>query len=242
MSIRTVFTAPSIDTLAGNGVFDGTNCKPQHFCPEEPLQRWEMAVWLVRVVDGKNPEATETSRFVDIDVSEWWSDYTERLAEMGVTGGCSEEPAFCPTERVSRQQMATLLARAFDLPAASSPAGFADVDPANAHAGSINNLYAAGITKGCSEDPFLYCPDSWITRAQTAALMQRATEWKNQQSNNDSGTIGVDGKNTDNTGGDSNNNVIRNIGFALIAIAAIIAIIMMIKRSQDKDAENEDSQ
>ena len=78
-----------------------------------------MAVWLVRILDGADPPPVGVSRFVDVDSSEWWAPYVERLADLGVTGGCATEPArFCPTETVTRARMASFLVRAFDLPSA----------------------------------------------------------------------------------------------------------------------------
>ena len=42
----------SVEALAAEGVLAGTECGPGVFCPTEPVRRWVMAVWLVRVVDG----------------------------------------------------------------------------------------------------------------------------------------------------------------------------------------------
>ena len=37
----------AINALAAAGVFAGTGCD-EGFCPDPPLTRWEMAVWLIR--------------------------------------------------------------------------------------------------------------------------------------------------------------------------------------------------
>ena len=75
--------------------------------------------------------------------------------------------------------MATFLTRALDLPAASEPAGFTDVDPASVHAPNIDALAAAGITRGCAastpEAP-AFCPDDPVTRAQMATFLTRALD------------------------------------------------------------------
>ena len=39
----------NIEALAAEGVFEGTDCSAGLFCPRQPLPRWVMAVWLVRV-------------------------------------------------------------------------------------------------------------------------------------------------------------------------------------------------
>lgn len=35
------------------------------------------------------PVSGELSRFADVDGSLWWAPYVERLADLGVTGGCA---------------------------------------------------------------------------------------------------------------------------------------------------------
>ena len=86
----------AVEGLAARGVFEGTECGPGEFCPTVPVQRWVMAVWLVRLLDGADPAAVGSSRFADVDESEWWAPYVERLADLGVTDGCATEPARFP--------------------------------------------------------------------------------------------------------------------------------------------------
>ena len=164
---------PALRALAGDGVFDGTGCGPGRLCPREPLLRWEMAVWLVRILDGADPESGDPAGFSDVDDALWWAPHVRRLAELGVTEGCSQQPArFCGDEAVTRALMASFLARALDL-AAADPAGFDDTE-GSVHAANIDALFAAGITRGCATDPPGFCPDRPITRAQMAAFLNRA--------------------------------------------------------------------
>ena len=163
----------AIGALAADGVFAGTECAPAMFCPTDPVQRWVMAVWLVRLLDGADPPPVNSTRFADVDGSLWWTPYVERLADLGVTGGCATSPArFCPTKTVTRAQMASFLVRAFGLPSAPS-AGFADVS-GGVHAANIDALAASGITSGCRTQPLRYCPTRDTTRAQMATFLTRA--------------------------------------------------------------------
>ena len=163
----------AIADLAGTGVLDGTECEPDGFCPEEPMQRWVMAVWLVRALDGGDPVGGERPRFGDVGTGDWWAAHTERLAELGVTEGCSADPIlFCPEDAVTRAQMATFLVRAFDLEQAA-PTGFGDT-AGTVHAANIDALAGAGVTVGCSSSPLRYCPHDPVTRAQTATFLVRA--------------------------------------------------------------------
>jgi len=163
----------AVAALAEDGVLAGTECGPGLFCPSDPIPRWLMAAWLVRIVDGQDPEPISTSRFADVDAGQWWAAHAERLAELGITVGCGTEPArYCPDDPVTRAQMASFLKRAFRLDPAL-PAGFADTH-GNHHAVAIDALHAAGITKGCSTDPPEFCPDRATTRIQMALFLERA--------------------------------------------------------------------
>ena len=165
---------PAVEALAGDGVFDGTECGQGLFCPGEPILRWVMAVWLVRVLDGADP-AADSSRFDDVDAAQWWSPYVERLADLGVTQGCSTEPVrFCPHSAVTRAQMASFLVRAFDL-STGPPAGFTDVNADSVHYANINALAESGVTQGCATDEF--CPRRDTTRAQMATFLHRGSRW-----------------------------------------------------------------
>jgi hypothetical protein len=66
--------------------------------------------------------------------------------------------------------MATFLARALDLPAATRD-HFTD-DNGTTHEPNINRLAEAGITAGCSATR--YCPGGIVTRAQMATFLTRA--------------------------------------------------------------------
>ena len=116
----------ALESLAADGVMDGTGCGDGRLCPNEAITRSEIAVWLVRVLDEDDPPAADTTRFDDIDHNEWWAAHTERLYDLEVTFGCATDPLrYCPQDSVTRAQTAAFLARAFDLPQAP-PAGFAD--------------------------------------------------------------------------------------------------------------------
>jgi hypothetical protein len=92
-----------------------------------------------------------------------------RLAKAGITTGCAAT-RFCPNRLVTRGQMATFLARALDLPAASDD--YFNDDNGTAHEDGINRIAEAGITAGCSATRF--CPGGVVTRAQMAAFLHRA--------------------------------------------------------------------
>lgn len=140
-------------------------CADDRYCPDRGVRRAELATMLVRAFDlsGTSPDV-----FSDIDETVH-REAISVLAANDVTRGCAPN-RFCPDQVVSRAEMATFLTRLLDLPAAGS-AGFEDTR-GSVHAGAIDSLSAAGITRGCSTDRF--CPEDPVTRAQFASFLVRA--------------------------------------------------------------------
>ena len=162
------------DALDAEGLLVGTECGEARLCPGEGIERWVMAVWLVRAVDGTDPAGSASGRFSDVSPNEWWATHVERLAELEVTLGCGDGTRFCPTDVVTRAQMATFLVRAFELDTEGG-AGFTDI-AGNTHEGSIYILAAERITAGCSKSPLWYCPNRSVTRGQMATFLARALD------------------------------------------------------------------
>ncbi len=92
----------------------------------------------------------------------------EALVVAGITNGCTDD-RFCPSDPVTRGQMAAFLDRALDLPDAP-PAPFTDT--AGPFTAEIDRLYGAGITTGCGQTT--YCPNDLVTRGQMATFIARA--------------------------------------------------------------------
>ncbi|MGI8424994.1 MAG: S-layer homology domain-containing protein, partial [Chloroflexota bacterium] len=140
-------------------------CTTKRFCPEASVTREQMASFLVRAL---RLPATTRDFFRDDSASPHEGDIN-RLAASGITGGCGGG-RFCPREVVTREQMASFIARAWRLP--SSPRNFFTDDRRSDHNADIDRLAAAGITGGC--DTTLFCPGGRVTRGQMAAFLHRA--------------------------------------------------------------------
>lgn len=157
----------AIEALADSGITRG--CDDGRFCPNDPVTRGQMASFLARALDLP---AAPRAPFADVGRDSTHADAIARLFAADITRGCTAD-TFCPTDPVSRQQMASFLARALDLPRAGS-AGFRDVSAANPHRATIDALAASGITRGCA--PARYCPTDAVTRAQMASFLVRALD------------------------------------------------------------------
>ena len=109
----------------------------------------------------------------DVDFGPWIT----RLYNSGVTSGCATNPLrFCPTDTVTRAQMAVFLLKAIRgsrySPPAPSGTVFGDVSASHPFAKWIEQLARDGITGGCG--PSTYCPDGAVTRGQMAVFLLRS--------------------------------------------------------------------
>lgn len=97
------------------------------------------------------------------------------IAADGITRGCNppDNDNYCPDRTLTRAEAAAFVARALNLPAATTD-WFSDDDGLTLE-GEINRLAEAGITRGCNPpNNDLYCPDRTLTRAEAAAFLARA--------------------------------------------------------------------
>jgi len=160
------------------GITTGCSNIPLRYCPENPTNRTQMAVFLGRAVHGSSfTPPSPTGIFDDVSVSYWAADWIEQFYNDGITGGCNTNPLqYCPTNPVTRAQMAIFLLRAkhgssyTPLPATGI---FNDVPTSYWAAAWIEQLYNEGITTGCSTNPLKYCPENSVTRAQMAVFIMR---------------------------------------------------------------------
>jgi len=163
-----------INGFAAAGITRG--CNPpanDRFCPKQPVTRQEMASFLVRALGlppasgGKFVDTAESIHAAEIDA----------LAAAGITVGCNppKNDRFCPTQPVTRGQMASFLARALDIDVPES-SNFVDIS-SSVHREDIAALAAAGITRGCNPpDNTRFCPRDPVTREQMASFLVRALD------------------------------------------------------------------
>ncbi len=102
--------------------------------------------------------------------------YIEAIAAADITRGCNPpiNDEYCPTDYVTRGQMAAFLVRTLGLTDDGAKDWFTD-DDGDVFEGDINRLAQAGITKGCNPPANdQYCPQDRVTRGQMAAFLVRA--------------------------------------------------------------------
>jgi hypothetical protein len=164
--INDVSTSPFAADIAwarAAGVSSG--CGADMFCTNNSMNRSLAAAFISRAF--KYPAATRD--YFSDDNSDANQAYINRIAEAGITKGCSPG-RFCPTGRITQEQVAALLSRALHLPAATKDY-FSD-DNGTRFEAYINRIAEAGISAGCG--PKSFCPTRDVTRGQLAAMLHRA--------------------------------------------------------------------
>jgi hypothetical protein len=138
-----------IETLERSGITGGCGGGGAIYCPDDPVTRAQMAVFLERGINGADfvpPPATGTV-FADVGVNDFAAAFIERLFADGITGGCGGGN-YCPSNSVTRAQMAVFLLRA-----------------------KYGASYTPPPATGCGSGN--YCPADPITRAQMAVFLVR---------------------------------------------------------------------
>ncbi len=167
-----------ISALCGTGVTAGCSAQPPSFCPGGAVNRSQMAVFLLKSSEGSDyrPPAA-AGIFDDVPADSPFAPWIEELATRGITAGCSADPPlFCPSDPVTRSQMAVFLLKTFEGPGYGPPAAagiFDDVPVDSPFAPWIEDLAGRGITAGCSADPPRYCPGGAVSRAQMAVFLTK---------------------------------------------------------------------
>jgi hypothetical protein len=102
-----------IEELSLEGITGG--CGNGNYCPANPVTRQQMAVFLLKSEHGSSytPPAC-TGVFFDVPCPSPFADWIEELAGEAITGGCGGGD-FCPTNPVTRGQMAVFLTATYGL-------------------------------------------------------------------------------------------------------------------------------
>jgi len=110
------WAAAWIKQLAAEGITGG--CGSGNYCPEYPVTRDQMAVFLLRSKYGSSyspPVVAGNTGFEDVPVDHWAAPWIKQLVTEGITAGCGSGN-YCPELPVTRAQMAVFLVRTFNLP------------------------------------------------------------------------------------------------------------------------------
>ena len=162
-------------------------CLNGNYCPNDPVTRAQMAVFLLRGEHGGAyvpPPATGTI-FFDVGATDFAADWIEQLYAEGITGGCAGPspqtgnlPTYCPNAAVQRGQMAVFLLKVYEGVGHVPPPAtgvFPDCPPGDPSLAPlvpwIEELARLQVTVGCGNGDF--CPNQPNTRGQMAVFMTK---------------------------------------------------------------------
>ncbi|MGQ9836131.1 MAG: carboxypeptidase regulatory-like domain-containing protein [Thermoanaerobaculaceae bacterium] len=110
--------ADFIEDVYNKGISGGCSTNPLKFCPNDPVKRNQMAVFLLR---AKAPNPTTytppacTSIFSDVTCPGPFANWIEELYHQGITSGCGGNN-YCPADFVRRDQMSKFVVTTFSIP------------------------------------------------------------------------------------------------------------------------------
>ncbi len=105
-----------IEALKADAITSG--CGDGNYCPESPVTRAQMAVFLLKAKYGQSynpPPVGGSTGFADVPIDHWAAAWIKQLAAENITSGCGGGN-YCPDNPVTRDQMAVFLQKSFNLP------------------------------------------------------------------------------------------------------------------------------
>jgi len=107
--------APWINELVAEGVTGGCG-NGTTYCPTDPVKRQQMAVLLLRTLEGSAyaPPACVSATFGDVPCDSPFAPWIYDLVARAITGGCGGGN-YCPVDPATRGQMAVFVVKTFGL-------------------------------------------------------------------------------------------------------------------------------
>lgn len=138
--------------------------------PNGSISRAEVATVLFRLLkdDVRAQNLTKDNAYSDVSDTAWYAAAVSTLSKMGVISGYPDG-TFRPNAPITRAEFAAMIAR-FDETAKSADTPFTDISGHWAK-NAIGKAYGNGWVEGSSKTVF--CPESNLTRAETATLLNR---------------------------------------------------------------------
>jgi len=166
----------AVNDLASRMIISGVD--GGYFHPDKPITRAEFAAIIVRGLGLADDENTVVFR--DVKSSDWYAGIVAKATEYGVVDGY-EDGSFRPLQSITREEAMVMIARAMKLAGMETTYRGVDVndqlsrfpDGMEVHSWAKDAVAAAvenGLVNGTSTG---LMPKNLITRAETAAIVQR---------------------------------------------------------------------
>ena len=161
--------AEAIEHLAEDGIVTG--CTSTLYCPGKNVTRGDLAAFVAAA--RKLDTSVATTRFPDVAKDDPNAAAIRAVDDAKILTGFNDGK-FRPDQALQRDQLASMLVRAFEVPGVSQAAPFTDVPVTATHASNIAATEAAGLTRGCGDGR--YCGGDAVRRDQIASFLFRALD------------------------------------------------------------------
>ncbi|RUS47126.1 S-layer homology domain-containing protein [Cohnella sp. AR92] len=162
----------SMSKAASQGFVQGSGGK---LSPQASITKAEFAKLLVSVL-GIAASETKTNGFTDVTEDKWFYAYVNTAQQAGFVSGYGDK--FNPNDRITREQMASILSRALDLESATAAESLKDMDQVSAWAKSdVQKILSLQIMKGQGDR---FAPKDSVTREMAIVVAMRAYDYRNE--------------------------------------------------------------
>lgn len=165
------WSKPAIDYLVKRGIISGTS--ENSFEPERSITRAEFTKIIVAAFGFEDTEGDVS--FTDVSDDDWYSEFVKIAVKNGLVQGYPEGD-FKPNATITREEMATILVRAFKsmgIDVETGDVDFADSDEIGDWAAEyVATLAKLGIVQGRGDNMFV--PKDNLTRAEAAVVIYKS--------------------------------------------------------------------
>ncbi len=120
---ETTPNADYIEAFYNEGITAGCAVNPLRYCPNDPVTRAQMAVFILKSWQGPTYVPPPcTGLFEDVPCPGGFAvDWVEDLYNKGITAGCGTNPLiFCPNTSTTRAEESVFVGKAFSIPMCSA--------------------------------------------------------------------------------------------------------------------------
>ncbi|QKS72346.1 5'-nucleotidase C-terminal domain-containing protein [Paenalkalicoccus suaedae] len=162
------FFYEAVNVLSADGIINGY--EDGTFRPQQGIERQHAAALIARALGLNSPDSYAIDMFDDVDSSSPYASQIAALYERGIILGF--DGSFNPTDQITREQMASILVRAYNLAEyldqpAMETINLDDVHPA--HEADVQLLANYDLTTELSD----YMAKSDVTRGEFATFLHR---------------------------------------------------------------------
>lgn len=160
----------AIETATVKGYIQGNNGQVN---PKANITRAEFTKLLVSALE-LDITSDKAITYKDVALSDWFYPYVNAAHKAGLITGFNNE--FKPNDKITREQMATIIVRALDLPATKPATAIKDLSSVSAWAkADVETIVATGLMLG---DNHQFKPKELVTREMAAVVATRAHDYK----------------------------------------------------------------